>query len=63
MDPITVANLLSLLIPFWIKVYTEIQQANADSLKPIADILASADKTWDSVIAAAQAEIGKTPAV
>ena len=63
MDAIAIANLLSLLLPLGMKVYTEIQQANADQLKPIADILAAADADWDAVIAAAQAELAKTPTV
>ena len=59
MDAVAIANLLSILIPLGMKVYTEIQQANSDQLKPLADILADADKNWDAVIAAAQAEIAK----
>jgi len=59
MDAVAIANLLSILIPLGMKVYTEIQQANSDQLKPLADILAAADKNWDAVIAAAQAEIAK----
>jgi hypothetical protein len=59
MDPVTLANLLALLIPLGTNIYTQIQQANQDQLKPLADILAAADKNWDAVIAAAQAEIAK----
>ena len=62
MDPasiIAIANLLGLLLPLGAKVYDQIQQANADQLKPIADILAASDKNWDQVLAAAQAEIAK----
>jgi hypothetical protein len=55
----TLANLLALLIPLGTNIYTQIQQANQDQLKPLADILAAADKNWDAVIAAAQAEIAK----
>ena len=61
MDPVTLANLLALLIPLGTNIYAQIQQANQDQLKPLADILAAADKNWDAVIAAAQAEINKTP--
>ena len=56
---IAIANLLGLLLPLGAKVYDQIQQANADQLKPIADILAASDKNWDQVLAAAQAEIAK----
>ena len=59
MDPVAIANLLSLLLPLGVKLYTEIQQANADQLKPIEDILAAADGNWDAVTAAAQAELAK----
>lgn len=59
MDPVTLANLLSILIPLGMKVYTEIQQANADQLKPLAEILAAADANWDAVAAAAKAQISK----
>lgn len=60
MDPVVLANLLSVLIPLGMKVYTGIQQANQDQLKPLQDILDAADKNWDAVIAAANAEIAKT---
>ena len=59
MDPVALANLLSLLLPLGMKVYTGIQQANADKLKPIEDILAAADVNWDAVITAAQGELAK----
>ena len=61
MNPIALANLLSILIPLGAKVYGQIQQANADQLKPLADVLAAADTNWDSVITAAQEESAKTP--
>lgn len=59
MDPIALANLLAILIPLGTKIYTGIQAANADKLKPLADILAAADANWDSITAAANAEIAK----
>jgi hypothetical protein len=61
MDPIAIANLLSLLLPLGVKLYTEIQQANADQLKPIDEILAAADANYDEVAAKAQAELDKIP--
>lgn len=61
MDPVALANLLSLLLPLGMKVYTGIQQAHTDKLKPIEDILAAADANWNDVIAAAQAELAKLP--
>ncbi len=59
MDPVALANLLAQLIPLGLKVYTGIQQANADQLQPIETILAAADANWDAVAAAAQAELNK----
>ena len=59
MDMTALMNLLSLLIPLGMKVYTTVQQAEADKYKPIADVLAAADADWDTVIAAAQAELAK----
>jgi hypothetical protein len=59
MDPVTIANLLAQLLPLGIKLYQEIQQANQDKLKPLAEILAAADSNWDAVATAAQAEIAK----
>ena len=63
MDPVTLANLIALGLQIGMKAYEEIQQANADSIKPLADILDAANKIDDSVIAAAQAEIAKLTAV
>ena len=59
MNPLALANLLSLLIPLGMQVYTQIQQAHSGQLAPIEDVLAAADKNWDSVIANAQAELAK----
>jgi hypothetical protein len=59
MDPVTLANLLAQLLPLGIKLYEEIQQANQDKLKPLAEILTAADSNWDAVATAAQAEIAK----
>ena len=62
MDPaaiLAIAQLLSVLLPLGAKVYDQIQQANADQLKPIQDILAASDLNWDQVITAAKAEIAK----
>jgi len=63
MDPITIANLSALGIQVFSQIYAQIQQANANSLKPLADILAAANKIDDDVIATAQAEIAKLTAV
>ncbi len=57
MDPVLLANLLAQLLPLGVQVYREIQQANADQLKPIEDILTAADTNWDAVTATAQAEL------
>ena len=59
MDPIAIANLAALGIQIFGKIYDGIQQANADALKPLADILAAANSIDDAGIAAAQAEINK----
>lgn len=59
MNPILIANLLSVLIPLGMRTYVEIQQAHTGDLKPIGDVLASADANWDTIIANAQAELAK----
>jgi hypothetical protein len=59
MDPIAIANLLSLLLPLGMKLYDEIQQANTNQLKPLQEILSAADANFDAVIAEAQAELSK----
>ena len=61
MDPITFANLLAQLIPLGVNLYAQIQQANAAQLKPIEDILATADTNWDAIAKAAQAQVEPTP--
>ena len=65
MDPVTLvalAQLLSVFLPIGTKIYDSIQQANSGAnLQPIADVLASADKNWEEVIAAAKAELAKQP--
>jgi hypothetical protein len=62
LDPIAIANLAALGIQIFSKIYGGIQQANADALKPLADILAAANSTDDSIISAANAEIAKLTA-
>ena len=62
MDPVALATLLSQLIPLGINVYTQIQQANANALVPIEQVLASADADWDAVIKQAQAQMNPPPA-
>jgi hypothetical protein len=59
MDPIVLANLIAQLLPLGVNIYTQIQQANADQLKPVEEILAVADANWDSIMKVAQAEIAK----
>jgi hypothetical protein len=59
MDPTTLANLLAQLIPLGINIYSQIQQANANSLKPIEQVLAEADANWDAIAVAAAAQIAK----
>jgi hypothetical protein len=64
MDPVTLANLLAQLIPLGINVYTQIQQANSDKLKPIEEILSAADSNWDAITKSAQVQISAaTPEV
>ena len=58
MEPVALANLLAQLIPLGINVYTQIQQANTEQLKPIEDVLALADKNWQSITDAANKELG-----
>ena len=62
MDPIQIANLAALGIQIFSQIYNGIQQANANQLKPLADILAAANTIDDDVIAKAQAEIAKLTA-
>jgi len=59
LDPITLANLAALGIQIFAKIYDGIQKANADALKPLADILTAANHIDDDVIASAKAEIAK----
>ena len=59
MDPITLANLLAQLIPLGMNIYSQIQQANANQLKPLADVIAAADANFDEILKAAQAELAK----
>lgn len=55
---VALANLLSVLIPMSIRAYNEIA-ANHSNVKPIAEIIASADADWDEVIAKAKHELNK----
>ena len=63
MDPITIANLAALGIQIFAQIYNGIQQANANALKPLADILAAANTVDDDIIAKARAEISKLTAL
>lgn len=62
MDPTTLAALIAQLIPLGINIYTQIQQANANTLKPIEQVLAEADVNWDAIAVAAAAQIAKDQA-
>ena len=62
MDPTTLAALIAQLIPLGINIYTQIQQANANTLKPIEQVLADADVNWDVIAVAAAAQIAKDQA-
>lgn len=62
MDPIEIANLAALGIQIFSKIYDGIQKANADSLKPLAEILADANAIDDAGIAKSDAEIAKLTA-
>jgi hypothetical protein len=62
MDPTTLAALIAQLIPLGINIYTQIQQANANTLKPIEQVLADADVNWDAIAVAAAAQIAKDQA-
>lgn len=62
MDPVQIANLAALGIQIFSQIYNGIQQANADQLKPLAEILAAADTIDDDIVAKAQAEIAKLTA-
>ena len=62
MDPTTLAALMAQLIPLGINIYTQIQQANANTLKPIEQVLAEADVNWDAIAVAAAAQIAKDQA-
>ncbi len=59
MDPIAIANLAALGIQVFSQIYNGIQKANADALKPLADILLAANMIDDDIIATAKAEIAK----
>lgn len=60
MGALAIAQLIESLLPGMIALYNQIRAANAASqLKPVEEILATADANWDSVIATAQAELDK----
>lgn len=60
MNLLGIAQLLQILLPLGAQVYNEIRNANSSANLPDLDtILAATDKNWDSVIAAAQAELAK----
>ncbi len=59
MDPIEIANLSALGIQIFSQIYNGIQKANADALKPLADILYAANTIDDDIITTAKAEITK----
>ena len=59
MDPVAIANLAALGVQIFTQIYNGMQQANADKVKPLADILAAANAIDDAGIAAAQAEIAR----
>ena len=58
-EAVALANLLSILIPLGVKTYSSIQAAYSDKVKPLADILDSADTNWQAIIDTAQAELNK----
>jgi hypothetical protein len=62
MDPVAIANLAALGIQIFSQIYNGIQQANANALKPLADILAAANAVDANITATAQAEIAKLTA-
>ena len=59
MDPIAIANLAAEGIAALVQIYNGIQKANADKVKPLADILAAANAIDDAGIALAEAEKAK----
>lgn len=60
MGALAIAQLIESLLPGMIALYSQIRADNAGSqLKPVEEILASADANWDAVIAVAQAELDK----
>jgi len=62
MNGLALAQLLQLLLPLGAQVYNQIRAANSGAgLPDVETLLANADKNWDSVIAAANAEIAKLP--
>jgi len=64
MDPVTIATLIANLLPSILQLYSEIEQQYSGQVKPLQEILAAADANWETVQAAAQAEIDKQkPAV
>lgn len=60
-EALALANLIGQLLPLGISAYKQIQGLFADKLAPVETILASADASWDAVIAAAQKELGNQP--
>lgn len=62
MDAIEIANLSALGIQIFSQIYAGIQQANANALKPLSDILAAANTIDDDIISTAKAEIAKLTA-
>lgn len=63
LDPVALANLLSVLATVALQAYQQIQQNHAKQLATAQQVvdsaLASAEANWDAVIAAAQAELKK----
>ena len=59
MDPVTIAQLAALGINIFSQIYNGVQKANADAIKPLADILAAANSIDDAGIALADSEIAK----
>lgn len=61
MDPVTIATLVEQLILLGLQVRNQIAaQAPGVTLRPLADIIAEADGTFDQITATATDEIAKS---
>jgi hypothetical protein len=64
MDPIAIATLAEQLTLLALQIYNQVKSAQTPGvvLRPLADIIAEADATFDQIAATADAELAKPDA-